>query len=58
MIVELKWNEPAEGAIAQIKDKKYVKALEGYAGDLLLVGISYQKKSKKHDCIIEKFFMN
>ena len=58
MIVELKWNEPAEGAIAQIKDKKYVKALEGYAGDLLLVGISYQKKSKKHDCIREKFFMN
>lgn len=54
MIVELKWNKQAEGAIAQIKDKKYVKALEGYAGDLLLVGISYQKKSKKHDCIIEK----
>lgn len=54
MIVELKWNKHAEGAIAQIKDKKYVKALEGYTGDLLLVGINYQKKSKKHDCIIEK----
>lgn len=54
MIIELKWNKRAEGAIAQIKDKKYVKALEGYAGDLLLVGINYQKKSKKHDCIIEK----
>ena len=54
MIVELKWNQQADGAIAQIKDKRYVKALEGYRGDLLLVGINYQKKSKKHSCIIEK----
>ena len=27
MIVELKWDQEAEGAIAQIKDKKYIRAL-------------------------------
>lgn len=56
LIVELKWNRTAEGAIKQIKDKKYVEALEKYAGDILLVGISYRKKSKKHQCVIERYF--
>lgn len=54
MVVELKWNKGAGGAIAQIKEKKYVKALEGYSGRVLLVGINYDKKSKKHQCIIEE----
>ena len=56
LIVELKWNRTAEGAIKQIKDKKYVEALEKYTGDILLVGISYRKKSKKHQCVIERYF--
>lgn len=55
MIVELKWDQEAEGAIAQIKDKKYIRALEDYGGEVLLVGISYSKKSKKHQCVIEKY---
>ena len=54
MIIELKWNVSAEGAIAQIKEKDYVKALEGYEGEILLVGINYDKGSKKHHCKIEK----
>ena len=41
MIVELKWDKSAEGAIDQIKKKKYVKALENYKGSLLLVGVNY-----------------
>lgn len=41
-------------AIAQIKDKNYVDALKDYEGNLLLAGISYDKKSKTHTCIIEK----
>ena len=55
MIVELKWDKSAEGAIAQIKDGKYMQAIENYGGDILLVGINYNKNNKKHKCIIEKY---
>lgn len=54
MIVELKWDKSAEGAIEQIKKKKYVKALEDYQGNLLLVGVNYSKDSKAHQCVIEE----
>jgi hypothetical protein len=53
IVVELKWDKSAKGAIAQIKDKNYVKALEDYQGNLLLVGVNYDVKSKKHECEIE-----
>lgn len=53
MIIELKWDKTAEGALRQIKEKEYPKALSGYHGRLLLVGINYDKKSKKHQCMIE-----
>lgn len=54
MIVELKWDKNAAGAIAQIKKQKYTKALEHYSGNILLVAINYDKDNKKHECIIEK----
>ena len=54
MIVELKWDESAETALTQIKEKKYPKGLEKYRDNLLLVGISYDRKSRKHTCRIEK----
>lgn len=54
MVIELKWDKDAAGAIAQIKDKNYVDALKDYEGNLLLAGISYDKKSKTHTCIIER----
>lgn len=53
MVIELKWDKSAKGAIRQIKDRQYVKALEGYSGRLYLVGINYQKRTKKHQCLIE-----
>ena len=53
--MELKWNKNVKAAIQQIKDKKYTKALESYTGEILLVGINYDKKNKEHQCIIEKF---
>ena len=53
VIIELKKDKDARGAIDQIKQKNYVKALEDYKGNLLLAGISYNK-DKKHTCIIEK----
>ena len=55
LIVELKWDQSAEGAICQIKNKEYVKALEKYSGELILVGINYDKRSKKHHCVIESY---
>lgn len=53
-VIELKWDNSAAGAIAQIKERDYVKALEDYKGNLLLAGINYDKKTKKHTCIIEQ----
>ena len=54
MVVELKWNKTADAAIAQIKNKKYPDALAGYE-NILLVGINYDKDSKEHECVIEKY---
>ena len=55
IVVELKWDKSVYGALAQIKDRKYVDALKDYSGNILLVAISYNKKTKRHDCIIEKY---
>lgn len=55
LVVELKWNKDAEGAIKQIKDKQYCKSLEDYAGQILLVGINYEPGTKEHTCIIEEY---
>lgn len=54
LVVELKWNKMAETAISQIEEKKYPQGLQEYQGNLLLVGISYDKATKEHDCIIKK----
>lgn len=55
LIVELKWNKNAETALNQIRDKKYPEALDDYHGNMLLVGINYDKDEKTHTCRIEKF---
>jgi hypothetical protein len=57
MIVELKMNKSAEGAISQIKNRNYPQVLEGFGSDILLVGVNYDEKSKKHTCVIEKHNM-
>ena len=54
MVVELKWDDTADTAIRQIKNKQYTKALEGYAGKIRLVGIGYDKQTRKHSCVIEE----
>lgn len=53
-VIELKWDKSTSGALAQIKEKQYGNALKEYQGDLLLVGINYNKDSKKHECVIER----
>lgn len=52
---ELKWDESAQGAIKQIKEKNYCRCLEEYQGNLFLVGINYDRKTKEHQCVIEKW---
>ncbi len=54
VVIELKWDKSAAGAIAQIKERRYVDALKDYQGDLLLVGVDFDKSSKTHSCVIEK----
>lgn len=58
MIVELKYNQSADTAIKQIKEKRYQGALSGYSDKILLVGINYDaegKDKKHHTCIIEEW---
>ena len=55
LVVELKWDKSAAGAISQIKGKEYCESLEEYQGNLLLVGINYDVKTKEHSCVIEEF---
>lgn len=47
LVIELKWNQSAKGAIQQIKEKAYPSILSDYGGDILLVGISYEKDNTK-----------
>ena len=55
LVVELKWNKSAVSALLQIKDRKYPDSIQDYTGDILLVGINYSKKDKKHECVIEAY---
>jgi hypothetical protein len=58
LVIELKWNKSAKGAIDQILDKKYPDALKDYGSEILLVGINYDKNAndgdRKHSCVIRK----
>ena len=54
VVLELKYDHSAETAITQIHDQRYPDVLRDYAGDVVLVGINYDKKSKQHDCKIEQ----
>lgn len=54
LVVELKWNKNVQSALEQVRERKYPAALESYYGEILLVGINYDKQSKEHQCRIEK----
>ena len=55
LVVELKWNKNAKTALQQIYEKKYPESIAEYTGEILLVGINYDKKTKKHECVIEVY---
>jgi hypothetical protein len=54
MVIELKYDKSASAAIEQIKQKNYPAQVANYSGNILLVGINYDKETKKHDCMIEQ----
>ncbi|MCR5610140.1 MAG: PD-(D/E)XK nuclease domain-containing protein [Lachnospiraceae bacterium] len=61
LLIELKYEKNADTAIAQIKRQEYPERLLHYKGNLLLIGINYDKdvdsKSpdfKRHTCVIEE----
>ncbi len=52
-IIELKADESADKAIEQIKNKEYIETLGSYKGKVLLLGISYNSETLKHDSKVE-----
>lgn len=54
IVLELKYNCSAKEAVDQIREKDYAKELQQMADRVLLVGINYDKTSKKHQCMIEE----
>jgi hypothetical protein len=54
VVIDLKCNKDAVTAIDQIKQKSYPAKVAEYLGNLLLVGISYDRETKQHSCRIEK----
>ena len=55
LVIELKYNKDADSAISQIKRKQYPDKVRQYTSNLLLVGISYDKQQKTHECHIERY---
>ena len=53
LVIELKFNHSANTAIDQIKRQDYPSKIAEYTGDILLVGINYDKETKQHSCEIE-----
>ena len=61
LLVELKYDKSAKTALTQIKERAYPDRLVHYKGNILLVGINYDKEVdhnnpdfKHHRCIIER----
>ncbi len=61
MLIELKYEKNAETAISRILRQNYPDRLELYKGNLILVGINYDRtvsndsiEFKHHSCVIEK----
>lgn len=55
LVVELKWNKNADTAIQQIRERRYPNSLLRYTGNILLVAINYDEKTKEHVCKIEEY---
>ncbi|MCD8015711.1 MAG: ATP-binding protein [Lachnospiraceae bacterium] len=54
MVVELKWDKSVKTALDQIRKNEYADCLKRFSGEILLVGVNYDKDSKEHSCRIER----
>lgn len=54
IILELKYGGSVREALDQIKSRGYLKAFKADTGRILLVGINYDRASKRHQCMIEE----
>ena len=55
LVLELKYNHDADSTIDQILRRQYPAKVAQYTGDLLLVGINYDREKKTHECQIQKW---
>ena len=55
LVIELKKDRDARTGIDQIKERNYPQKIAEYTGDILLVGISYDRDTKQHSCSIERW---
>ena len=55
VVIELKYDKAVDTAIEQIKRKEYPAKVAQYTDNLLLVGITYDRETKQHNCRIERF---
>ena len=54
MAVELKYNDTVNTALDQIQRRQYPRKVAEYTGDILLVAVSFDRKTKEHQCRIER----
>ena len=54
LVIELKFGHSADTALDQIRRKDYPAKIAEYTGEILLVGINYDKETKQHSCKIDK----
>ncbi len=55
IVLELKYNCDADSAINQILRRQYPAKVAQHTGDLLLVGINYDREKKTHECHIQRW---
>ena len=54
IVIELKYDKAVDTAIEQIKCRQYPAKVAQYTDNLLLVGITYDRATKQHQCRIER----
>ncbi len=54
ILIEFKYGESAETALQQIRTQEYFRRYTHQYRNIIIVGISYDPKTKKHQCLIEK----
>ena len=54
VVLELKYDKSTDTAITQIHKRRYAGTIKAFIGDVVLVGINYDKTTKLHECKIER----